>query len=409
MVTAAFAASGLLAVAWRRRCFSAGHVVVLALLLRLLFLTLPPVLSDDGARYVWDGVLQVEKGVNPYRYAPEAAALADLHDAPMYAELNSASYHSVYPPASQFMFVAGALLYEPFGWHAGFYVINALFALMECALVWLLYRHGVGASALLLYALHPLVLLEMAGQGHTEAGAALLLVGAVLWARAGRGAAASAALAGAVLFKLYPLVLFPFLWRRFGWRGLWPGALVGALAGLPYLATGANVAEVRTSLELYVRLFEFNAGPYYALKGLAYLVTGVDWSKVLGPALRWVFLLGLPVLYGLDARRQWGLGKAFFWTVAFYLLCTTTVHPWYVVPLLALAAVRERPAWAWQWLGLCGVGTYLFYAPIDGADEAYWTFVVMGWGGAALLTAWAHRPWVLPDGPGRWWAKAMRE
>ncbi|PSQ80938.1 MAG: hypothetical protein BRD40_03800 [Bacteroidetes bacterium QS_1_65_9] len=399
MVAAAFAAGGLLVVAWRRRAFSAAQVLLLALVLRAGFVALPPVLSDDGFRYVWDGALQVQEGENPYRHAPDAPALAELRDAPaydaLYGRLNSASYHSVYPPASQVVFAAGGAFYDAFGGRGSFYVINALFALMEAAVVWLLYRAGVGAGALMGYALHPLVLLEAAGQGHTEAGAALGLVGAVLAARAGRGRAASALVAGATLFKLYPLVLFPFLWRRFRGNGLWPGALTGALVALPY-APGVAWGEVWASLQLYVRFFEFNAGPYYALKELLRFFTGADWSKTLGPALRGVFLAGLPVLYALDARRRWPLAKAFFWTVAFFLLCATTVHPWYLLPLLALAVLRSGRAAAgpWQGLALCSVGTYLLYAPIPNAERWYWIFVVLGWGGAALgafAVVWKRR------------------
>ena len=395
MITAAFGAGGALAGAWHWRALSAGQVLVLALVLRAFFVAIPSgTLSDDGARYVWDGALQVEEGVSPFRYAPEAEALGELHDAPMYERLNSASHHSVYPPASQVVFAVGGLFYDAFGWRGSFYVINALFALIEGALVWGLWRWGVGARALMLYALHPLVLLEMAGQGHTEAGAALGLVGAAVAARAGRGRTASLALAGATLFKLYPLVLFPFLGRRFSTRGLWPGALASALLSVPYVlffAGGVAWAEVWESLGLYVQLFEFNAGPYYALKELLRLATGADWSKVLGPALRAVFLAGLPVLYALDARRRWPLGKAFFWTLALYVLCATTVHPWYLVPLLALAAARERPAWPWQGLALCAVGTYVFYTPVSYAGPGYWTFVVLGWGGLAAAGAWHFR------------------
>lgn len=389
MVAASFLAGAFLFEGWRRRMFTAREVILCALLWRILFSALPPVLSDDGYRYVWDGLVQVLEGANPYRYAPADPALHELHDTAVYDRLNSASYHSVYPPASQLVFASGALLYEAGGWKASFFFIKGLFALMEGVLVWVLYRRGVSASALLLYALHPLVLLEAAGQGHTEAGAALFLVLALYEERAGRGRTASVALAGAVLFKLYPLVLFPFLWRRFGWQAVWPGVAAGALLCVPYVG-GVNEPGVYASLELYVRLFEFNAGPYYALKQAAYLLTGTDWSKTFGPLLRAVFLGGLPVLYWMDRHWQWSLERAFFYTIAFFLLCATTVHPWYLLPLLALAAVRERAAWPWQWLGLCAVGTYLQYVPLQQSGAWYWLFVVVGWGGALALAVWSH-------------------
>ena len=63
----------------------------------------------------------------------------------------------------------------------------------------------------------------------------------------------------------------------------------------------SNVAE---SLDLYVRYFEFNAGPYYAAKEFMRLWTGDDWSKQLGPLMRTLFLIGLPVIYAVDYRYQ---------------------------------------------------------------------------------------------------------
>src|SRR5690606_21110495 len=53
-VVAALAASGLVALAWRRGGFSTRQVLGLGLLLRLLVFPLTPVLSDDGLGYVWE-------------------------------------------------------------------------------------------------------------------------------------------------------------------------------------------------------------------------------------------------------------------------------------------------------------------------------------------------------------------
>src|SRR5690606_6867099 len=152
-VVAALAASGLLALAWRRGGFSTRQVLGLGLLLRLLVFPLAPVLSDDGFRYVWDGLVQVEAGANPYRYVPADPALARLHDEPIYPALNSAQYFSVYPPLSQLVFAAGALAH-PLGWLVSWYLIKLLMAAAEVGGLWLLSRM-VPARALLLYAWHP--------------------------------------------------------------------------------------------------------------------------------------------------------------------------------------------------------------------------------------------------------------
>ena len=83
-------------------------VLGIALAMRLLTLTAPPVLSSDIYRYVWDGRVQLA-GVNPYRYMPSADELAFLRDDAVYSHINRGDYaHSVYPPAAQAIFAVAA-------------------------------------------------------------------------------------------------------------------------------------------------------------------------------------------------------------------------------------------------------------------------------------------------------------
>ena len=58
-------------------------VLGVAVAMRLLTLTAPPVLSSDMYRYVWDGRVQLA-GINPYRYLPAADELAFLRDEAVY-------------------------------------------------------------------------------------------------------------------------------------------------------------------------------------------------------------------------------------------------------------------------------------------------------------------------------------
>src|SRR5690606_4807723 len=118
---------------------------------------------------------------------------------------------------------------------------------------------------------------------------------------------------------------------------------------LPYYH-GAAVANVLSSLDLYVRYFEFNAGIYYGIKKLFAVATGDDWSKQIGPALRWLFLTALPILYYLDARLEWSLRRAMVITIGLFFVCSTTIHPWYLLPLLMLVAPVRPPSWHWYWL-----------------------------------------------------------
>jgi SAM-dependent methyltransferase len=394
------AASLGLVLVWRRsgepaRALPMTWVLAGAVALRLAYLPLPPVLSDDAFRYVWDGMLLAD-GLNPYLRVPSDPALAPYHDLSIYARLNSPDYFSVYPPVSQAVFLAGAWVAEATGggWQASYYAIKALFAGVEMAGVVALARM-VSARAAMLYAWHPLVLVEAAGQGHTDAALAGALVAACWALRRNRGAAAALAWAAAVLTKIVPVVLYPFLQSKMSWKqgALGTGACV--LAALPFFRPEVP-GNVLASLDLYVRLFEFNAGPYLAAKEALRLATGADWSKALGPAFRWAFLAALPILFALAQRERWTFRRSALAVLGTYLALGTTVHPWYLLAVLPLATGGWRreggsasePVWAWWWLATASLGTYLVYLGAPWSGAAYAAAVALGWGGWAVLLAW---------------------
>lgn len=375
-VASSFVGGGGLVLLWRRDALSLGAVLWGALIFRLAFFPLSPVLTDDPFRYVWDGWLQTQ-GINPYKFVPADPALGAFQQGPLYEELNSRKYFSIYPPLSQLTFYLSGLFYDgSFG--ASYYVLKGVYLVAELAGVGILARL-TSARNLMLYAWNPLVLIETAGQGHTEALLLPLLFGAVWAVQRRNGALGSIALAGAGLVKLYPFALGPYLLRRFGWRGVWPGGLVILGLSIPYAAPYA-LPHIKTSVDLFANLFEYNAGLYYFVKHVLWFWTGADWSKTIGPVFRALFLASLPVLYLLDARRGWTFRRACLLLLGTFVVLSTTVHPWYLLPLIGLGVMGERPSWHWLWLGLCSIGTYLFY--IDGS---YWVWIWMGWGGAGLL------------------------
>lgn len=371
-----------LGVLWKRDSLTMAQVLWGALGLRLLFLPLLPGLTDDLYRYIWDGWLQVE-GFNPYRYAPENEVLSRFQSSPLYERMNSKSYFSVYPPLAQLFFAAGGW-FQSMGWTVSYFVLKGLFAAVEFGGVLVLSRL-VSIRNLLLYAWNPLILIETAGQGHTEALLAFCIIGLVWAVRRGWGRVASLAVAAAGMIKLYPFVLWPFLIRRYGWSAVWPGAVFGGAVSVPYAAP-YTLPHMKASVDLFSNLFEFYAGFYFLLKYVADLFTGQDWSKVIGPAFRYLFLASLPGLYYLDWRRQWSFERAALLTIGLFLIFSTTVHPWYFVPVVALGVLSERPSWPWLWVACFSIGTYQFY--IDGA---YWLWVIVGWGGGAMVALWIYR------------------
>ncbi len=375
-VALTLAASAVLAfIVWRGR-LTTGWVLGIAIVLRLGFVSWPPVLSDDAYRYVWDGMLQAE-GINPYRQTPDAPELAAHRADSLYQFLNSTTYHTVYPPISQIVFLAGGLFYEH-GWIVSYYLIKALLIAFEAGALLILSRL-VAPPALALYAWHPLVLIETAGQAHTESALLLFIAGALWLSRQGRGGWAGAALAGAGWTKLYPFAFFPFLMMRHGWKAAIAGGTVTLALLAPYWHPDF-LENIRSSLDLYVRYFEFNAGLYYGVKKLFLLATGDDWSKQLGPAFRVLFLIAVAAITAYDAWKKPALSRTFLLTTTAFLVFSTTVHPWYLAPVLLLAVQEPRTPWHFHWLATCSIGTYLLY--IDGP---YWFFVNLSWWGWLVI------------------------
>ena len=376
MIVLSIIATAGLAWCWRKNQLTMPIVLGGAVLLRLAYLPLEPVLSDDVYRYLWDARIWLEAGANPYAHPPDTESLRAWRENWLYPNLNSHEYHSVYPPLSQFFF---AIAYAIGGASAtSYYVLKGLFVAVELGGLWAL-RHHVAPRHLMLYAWHPLALIEVAGQGHTEA-LAVGAVGVAFWAAWTHRAHLSAAtIAFAGLAKLYPWIALAWILRRFGWKPLLTALAIIGLAFAPFWYP-ALLTDVSQSLRLYVQLFEFNAGPYYAVKESLYALTGSDWSKIIGPVFGTLTLLGLAAWTLRDWWRPVSLPVFLAGGLAIYLGLATTVHPWYWLVIGLAAVLHPVSRWAWVWIATFSLGTYLFY--IDGP---YWIWVALGWGGALVL------------------------
>lgn len=379
----AFVAYGIAVLQVLRRP-PARRVAVAALLaaglgFRLLLVPLDPTLSTDLYRYVWDGRLTVA-GVSPYRDAPSAPALAPFRDETVYPRLNHVDWRTIYPPGAQLLFGAVARLApHPLGFKLAILLADLLAVALLLGWLGALGRPRAWA---LVYAWHPLVIVELAGSGHLDA-VVLALGIAALWAAAGGREGWAGALVGvATLVKLYPALLLPAVWTRRPGRVLAAWALV-VLAGYGlYAGEGTAVAG---SLGRYVVEEEFNSGGLrllaeWALGGLG------DVGSQLARILPLLALAALAVAIGWTGGR-WPPWQRARWLMGAYLVAVPNLFPWYavwIVPVLAAAM-------AWAWLGFTGAValTYLVFA------EPVWQ--IPGWVVAAewapLLAGLGHGLW----------------
>jgi hypothetical protein len=367
-----------------------------ALLLRLLWLPALPPFSDDYHRFRWDGLL-VAAGINPYQFRPDEftlpgnpaqtqakTGLADTFSprqhpplhllsaaaqhqlAAEYPLLNSPHYYSVYPPVCQAVFAGAAKLFPTSA--TGFaFLLRLVLLAAELTKAWLLLRllaaFGQDARRALLYLLNPLVLVELTGNLHFEALVICLLLLMVWLLWRGRVMLAAVALGLAVATKFLPLLVLPLLVRRLGWRQ-WLLFSVGTGATLlvvfvPFLSWEL-FSNIGKSLNLYFRSFEFNASFYYLLRPLGQWLTGYNEIARIGPALALTTAAGGLLLAAREPHRTWPtLLRTLLLLLTLYYLLATTVHPWYVTPLVALSVFSHyRYALVWSGMAVLSYAAY---------------------------------------------------
>ena len=173
--------SGLIVVllalgAWSAADWSMGFIVALGTIFRGMFLIRPPELSDDIYRYLFDGQMLLS-GNNPYTTAPLNTIATHPAFSNLAALVNHGDLPTIYPPAAQFVFAAGAAVGGVFGMKLVLVVLDTLM----CVLIGqLLKRLGRPRSCLILYAWHPLPILEIAGSGHVDGAGILFLMAALV-------------------------------------------------------------------------------------------------------------------------------------------------------------------------------------------------------------------------------------
>jgi hypothetical protein len=345
-----------------------------------------PDTSGDVYRYVWDGRVAAE-GINPYRHPPEDPALAHLRDDEIYPGINRKPVRTIYPPAAQGLFAGVYLAHrDSVEWTKLVFVLLGTAAAAVLAL--LLRRLGRRPELAILFAWHPLVIVEVGRAGHVDVAAVLAVHLALLAHAARRTAGGGALLAVAALVKPYAAVLLPALMAPGGHRWRAPAAFgaTAVLAYLPFLGVGAAVLGY---LPGYLAEEGFDSGDRFYLLGAARRVLGVSdvpaalvtlyqalAAAAVVMALWWWWRHPPPAL-GAAVERAGGL-------LLLVLVLASPTYPWYLILLCGLLPLLS-PALLWPAAMLAGAGELLYlqwWLPTSPG----WP-VDVTWGAAALALA----------------------
>lgn len=312
-------------------------VIAFAVLFRLILLFTPPVLSSDIYRYIWDGRVQAA-GINPYRYIPADESLAHLRDKAIYPRINRPNYaNTIYPPVAQVIFLTVTRISESVTWMKA--AMLGFEAVTMWALAALLASLGYSRHRILLYAWHPLLIWEVAGNGHVDAIAIAFIALALLARRRELWAATGVALACATLVKLFPVVLFPALYRRWGWKMPVAFAATIVLAYLPYISVGTGVIGF---LPAYTQEEGLQSGERFFLLSLIRRTLANSMIPSLPYTIfAFAVLLAIALWFIFQAERTESsyINRAFGIAATFTLLLTPR-YGWYyawLVPFLCFA------------------------------------------------------------------------
>ncbi len=338
---------------WRRwRWISAGVAVAA----RLAMLPVPPVLSSDVYRYCWEGKVQ-NAGFNAYRLAPDAPELTGLRDA-TWERLDHREVPSVYPPLLLQVFRIGSTP-AAFKW---------IFAGFDLATLWMLVKllraRGQNESLALIWAWNPLVILEFAGNGHAMS-MAIFFVAAALWLwETNRHVLSAVAWAGAALshFLALPIALAILLSRRElrAWLVfavvvavavlVWPVSLVGLLHLAGRWRFNGSLFEILTWL--------FGHQEPHQVKGvwMVYELPKRIAAGLIMAAMTWTIL------------RRYQPSRSAATIAGAMLLLGSTVHPWYVTWMVALACVE----FSLPWLALSAFVAVSYVARIVELQTGMW-------------------------------------
>ncbi len=380
-----------------------------SVIIRLSLLVALPNLSDDFYRFIWDGRLWAA-GQHPFDALPADFLSQNRSglDASLFEKLNSKEYFTIYPPVAQFVFWL-AVKISPHSIVGSVMVMRSIILLAEVGsivlIVKLLHRFELPAKSALLYALNPLVILELTGNLHFEAFVIFFLLLSVWLMSLDKIAMSAVSFAFAIGVKLLPVIFLPFLLGVLGWR---KAATFYSLAAISCIILFIPLYDPRVldgfsqSLHLYFQKFEFNASIYYLVREYGFWNVGYNTIQTTGWKLGLVsgiLILAFSYLQGMSRGKSAldKLSTGFLFILLIYFSFSTIVHPWYVTSLLAFS-VFTHFRFVLLWTALIFL-SYMGYSQ-TGFSENLWITAfeyvsVFGYLGYELL--WKEKESVLQE------------
>jgi alpha-1,6-mannosyltransferase len=331
--------------------------LTLPVLCNVAWLAAAPSLSIDVLSYISHGFVRAGLGENPYLVPSSAMATS-----PIAADLAAYGWRPVHPVTpygpliTQLETVVAGLPWSVDAMVIAFKVVAVACSLATAVLIWVILgqvrpdRRDLGTAA---YLWNPMVVVELAGEGHNDAIMVVLVLLALALSIRRRAAGGLIAMAAAILAKYLPALFVPlqaaYLWRTLldSHRRLARQVAVGVavavfLAAALYAPYWAGV-ETFSGIKLTGGVGHTGSTPTMMLEVLSRVATESAMRPVVTAVAACVLVVYVATRAINVRDEQTLLRAAAGASVAYVLLASPSYWPWYaVLPVALLALVPGR-------------------------------------------------------------------
>ena len=320
-------------VLWKKRPCCWKHLLLMALLCRLvLALGTTPSLSTDIYRYIWEGRV-IAAGLNPYSMPPNHPSLKHLQ-LDQDKNINFPDIPAIYPPVSLFFFAGLSQIST----HPLFYkiAINLIDMALCILLVFFLRQKQLPPERVFIYALHPLVLLEIGHSGHGDPLGILFLFLSLFLLYQSKPFLWSLVLS--IYSKFIAVVAIPLLKPKQIPHALLLLILCGIFFYSPFRGPLADRTE---AIQTYSQYWKFNDSIFSIVLFVCKNPLVARWMVGLAFISIWI-----GTTWHVHRRKDYAnILNPLFILIQAWICLSPTVHPWYLLWILPFCTFFNRPHW----------------------------------------------------------------
>ena len=301
------------------------------IIIRIIFIPVHPVGSDDYYRYLWDGKVQAN-GVNPYAFAPDAKELGYLHSDILPKYVNHSAMKTLYPPLTEILFYISYLISGEN--YLGIKFLLLFFDLITIYGIYLILKKlNTDKKYILLYALSPLPIFQFFVDAHADGFGLAFIIFAIFFYLDKKKILSYILIGLSICIKPIGLLFIPLLF--FAEKSLTERikiilvpAFICAAMYIPYIFTGSPFQ----ALIKFTENWTFNGIVFDILNSFLHnnqkvrLICGIIY-----------FLIFLVILF---SKKD--LLEKIYLSIFLLLIFSPVVHPWYVCWLVILLPFVPR-------------------------------------------------------------------